>query len=491
MKKLAFSIEKYEIEEINNSQFSKLKLYICHNLDNKNGSFISYETMKKAEPTLINKPIIMKLNRNGTDFLEHEEDVIVVGFIPETDNNIHYEEIDGRMFLVAEGIIWKYYSSKTMDIFKRDKSKGVSMEIQVVGEHTMDNGLIEIDEYAYLAICLLGDKYQTGMWNTQATVLKFGKSNIDKISKEWETFVSNNNQNISSKDRIMHRLSNNINYNLNDTDKISEKEVQSMSEANKNIEVADVSNDNEVVDKEEVKSEVNEEVNTKDFSDNESTEEMSKDEMGCDGKKYEKEVETQSEEKVEMAEDEEVEEEEKTEDETEVDEVDEEVKEEEMEEYKDEMGCDGKKYSEISKELEEVKKEMSKKDDKILEMNELVMSFKNENEKLSNENKELKNFKEKIQEQERQDKVKSIFSNLSNVLSKEEIDNWKEKAKSYEDIATFEQQIKSFACDKLLNNRENKEQNLSTFSSMAVNLDTEEDSKPESVWTRISKRVSK
>ena len=72
MKKLSFSIEKYELEEISNSQFSKLRLYVCHDLDNKNGSYISFNSMKEAEKTLWNKPIIMKLNKFGTDFMFNE-----------------------------------------------------------------------------------------------------------------------------------------------------------------------------------------------------------------------------------------------------------------------------------------------------------------------------------------------------------------------------------------------------------------------------------
>ena len=116
MKTVSFSIDKYELKEISDSQFAKLRMYVCHDLDNKNLSWLDLNTIKEAEVSIFNKPIIMKLNMTGKDFEEHDTMAVPVGFIPEIGHNLHYETIEGRTYLVVDAIIWKYYSSNTLSI---------------------------------------------------------------------------------------------------------------------------------------------------------------------------------------------------------------------------------------------------------------------------------------------------------------------------------------------------------------------------------------
>jgi uncharacterized protein YutD len=150
------------------------------------------------------------------------------------------------------------------------------------------------------------------------------------------------------------------------------------------------------------------------------------------------------------------------------------------------------KYSELLTKYNSLVEEMSVKDTALLSMNAEVMASKEENEKFSSELESLKSFKSEIEKLEKTEKMKDTFSILTNVLSKEEIDEWKSKSEKYESVTAFEKDIKSFACDKILKTKglNNKAQ----FSSMAVNLDSpdEIDNKEnESVWSRISRRVSK
>ena len=468
MKKIAFSVGKYELKDVNDSQFSKLRLYICHDMDNKNGSFLSYEAMQRAESTLVRKPIIMKMNRSGTDFEEHEYDTVVVGYIPEKteDNNIHYEEVDGRIYLVADAIIWKHYSANTMEIFNRDGEKGISMEIQVLEEHMREDGLYEIDEYAYLAVCLLGDSYNTGMWNTNATVLEFSNddNSVDLIDKQWSCFVE------EKSNKEVKEMSEEVKTEEVVTDKIEEvvtEEIVTEPVITEEVVIEEVKTEKieEVVTEEVVTEEVD-----NNFSEDEKTEEVEE-------VKLEETVTEVEEVKTEVMVEAEEDEEEKKDD-------------EEDEEDEEDMGCKEKMSEESSDEeksdLDSMKEEMSKKDDKILEMNQKIND-------LNEEIETLRSFKENIIKEENQAKMTAIFSKLSSVLSKEEIDNWKEKADSYEDLETFENHIKSFACDKLLSNDEKEEPKISAFSKMAVDIDAEEDVKStnESVWDKISRRVSK
>jgi hypothetical protein len=130
--------------------------------------------------------------------------------------------------------------------------------------------------------------------------------------------------------------------------------------------------------------------------------------------------------------------------------------------------------------------------DDIEEWNKLTEEAEKESkDKFSKELESLQSYKADIEKAEKFEKMKDTFTILTNVLSKEEIDEWKVKSEKYEDIILFEKEIKAFACDKLLKTKGNT--HSAQFSSMAINLDTsdENDSNEGTVWTRIAKRVSK
>ncbi|MBW3020714.1 hypothetical protein KY334_05435, partial [Candidatus Woesearchaeota archaeon] len=103
----------------------------------------------------------------------------------------------------------------------------------------------------------------------------------------------------------------------------------------------------------------------------------------------------------------------------------------------------------------------------------------------------LRSFKASIEKVEKDEKLKNVFSMLTSVLTKEEIDDWKKKSETINDVEIFEKEIKSFACDKII--KDQKPNSNAQFSRMAVDLDNSDEKidQNESVWTRISKRVSK
>ncbi len=527
MKKLSFSIEKYELEEISNSQFAKLRLYICHDLDNKNGSYISLDSMKEAEKTLWNKPVIMKLNKFGTDFEEHETDVIVVGMIPQLESNIHYEQIGDRNYLVADAIIWKYYSSATLEIFERDETKGISMEIQVLEEHQrVEDGFVQIDSYTYLAVCLLGSKYETGMYRTTAQIVQFSKENtIDTLNKEWISFMNNEDKDkkISSSERLKNRkpkkkdTSNKqfikeVQTALRDINNISEETVSHIKQQYTKLELTQENfselgfSESEFMEIENFIKEVQEMAVGKENK--AEIEEKVKDKV--DGKDEMSKVDEKEEmAKVEDGKEEMAKSEDKEEEKEDAKEEKSETKEEEDKEDKEEMACksemsEDKKeemskeeedfkamYADLSAKFEALKEQMSEKDTALLSLNSEFIAEKEEKEKFKKELESLQSYKAEVEKAEKFEKMKDTFAVLTNVLSKEEIDEWKTKSEKYEDISLFEKEIKAFACDKLLKLKNTT--GSTQFSKMAVNLDTTDESEvqDENVWTRIGKRVSK
>ncbi|GEM_PF-5038495 len=190
--RLKFNIEKYSIEEIGDLQLAIMKLWVCATEKNLNNSYFSLESIQKAAITLPKRPILFAYSEIDNDFMEHEDFEQPCGYIPENGNNITYEEQDdGRIFLVTDAIIWKYYAPQVIEIFanSNDNSRGCSMEIEIIDSEKMEDGTLNIKEFAFLAVTLLGKKYQSGIENCKAEIIKFSKENFNEMVEEMDKIL--------------------------------------------------------------------------------------------------------------------------------------------------------------------------------------------------------------------------------------------------------------------------------------------------------------
>lgn len=224
-KHLQIPINKFEIEEIENSDLAKVKIYVMHEGKNLNGSNFSYDSMEDAKETIKNKPLVAVIEKDKLgekDFKGHEIEYKIIknengeidleiiyvespmGLVPET-NNYHYEEVDGEKWVVVDGYIWKIYCKDAYEILK-NADKKISMEISVNEDHIDDDGEYWIDEYEYNAITMLGETKNPAMGDN-ATISMYEISNKQEFMKSFES------------------LSNEINLHLN-------KEVKRMGKEN-------------------------------------------------------------------------------------------------------------------------------------------------------------------------------------------------------------------------------------------------------------------
>lgn len=172
---ISFSVQKYSIEEINDSQLARLRLWIVKDGNNAHKMPISLDSIKNASFSLIGKPVVFKYSIKSKDFEGHMDDEIPCGVFMH-DCNITYEkdeEDENLTWLVADCIIWKYYCPEVMEVFKRDGDKAISMEIQILETKDLEDGIIEITSFLFLAVTLLGTVYSPAIKNAKATVLQF------------------------------------------------------------------------------------------------------------------------------------------------------------------------------------------------------------------------------------------------------------------------------------------------------------------------------
>jgi len=425
--KINLDIESFSLEKIDNTGLTKVRMYVCHDGLNRNESIISLDTIKDAIPTLFRKPILYKYNKYIKDVMEHDDSEVPAGYIHELNNNISYEEKDGRNYLVADGILWDFYCSEVINLFERDSEKSISMEIQVLDyEEDSDKKMI-IKKFRFLGITLLGNHITSGMIDTKASIVEFSKmtKKADKIIKDFSK------KNKLPIDKIKE---------LKDTKKVSNFTKEDLSKE-----------DFEYLRKEDEQVEEKEKEVMAEVKDEEI---KNKEEMGC-----------HSENKEVMAE-EETPEEEKTES------PDEEKKEEDDKE-------------DFSKTIEEFKKKIEEKDDAIFALGEKIKELEEKYNSKVFEIDELKKYKAEKEEKEKFEYTESLLSKYSKILSKEEIEVFRSKIGSCNNVREFTLEIKEYVADKVAVDSDVK--NQTSFINMALVENNSTEYKSETIWETLKK----
>ena len=191
--KLSFAVENIELlEESNKSQFATLKIDAFASGNNSHSLYISENALRESAKTLLEKPIVWIYNKNEDDAKSHGEDEVAVGFIPK-DSPIEFRKLsDGRVMCSVIGKLWTRYSGRMMDVFKRDKSKGVSVEIEVLDKRDVSEyGVPEIISYCYQCITVLGKFVRPAIEGAHAELLSFSRQDKEDYLKILELEFSN------------------------------------------------------------------------------------------------------------------------------------------------------------------------------------------------------------------------------------------------------------------------------------------------------------
>ena len=160
-KLLRFSVSQdIDFEEIENSQFSKVKMKI-YSADrvNAHGYTISLKNLKKYAKTIGGKPIVAYISNITHDATGHEENEMPMGFVP-FDPELSYEKSeDGTIYLCVIGYIWNIYCNQLVEVFKKsDGVKGLSCEMLILDSEIIeDTGVEEILAYSFAGLTILGD----------------------------------------------------------------------------------------------------------------------------------------------------------------------------------------------------------------------------------------------------------------------------------------------------------------------------------------------
>ena len=171
-------VSKIDIEEINNQDFMKLKIYAISDKENRNHSEFLYEGFEESIQTMYNKPILAYYNSDLGDTESHNSRLNIdeegiysdyqyeggekpVGVIPESAN-IYVETIDDKNWIVIDGcIIWTEYNRQLYKLIKKQLKKKVSVEVEVL-DYYEEEDIMKFKSWKFLGITILGKDPEDG-----------------------------------------------------------------------------------------------------------------------------------------------------------------------------------------------------------------------------------------------------------------------------------------------------------------------------------------
>jgi hypothetical protein len=181
--KISFTVEDAKvISENPNSNFAILDLDFFASGENLHEMYVSEETLMKTADTIKNCPLVWEYDEVLDDVGTHNKDEVPCGFVPESSAVKSKKLPDGRTMLSVIAYVWKRYTGEILDFFKRDGGKKpVSVEMSVFATQPMPNGLLELLDFKYDAITVLGSFVKPAIPSAAASVLSFSE-----IKKEYK-----------------------------------------------------------------------------------------------------------------------------------------------------------------------------------------------------------------------------------------------------------------------------------------------------------------
>ena len=174
-----------EVSDPSQKQFATLKIDAFASGDNLHNIFISDETLYKTAHTIINKPLLWAYNQKTDDIGGHDPTEVPCGVIPESNQLTFSRTEDGRTMLSVIARVWKQYSGYLLDFFKRDGSmKPVSVEMEVLETQRRENGVLELTDFSYTGVTILGSQLIPAIPGAKALVLNFAEA-TDAYNKAY------------------------------------------------------------------------------------------------------------------------------------------------------------------------------------------------------------------------------------------------------------------------------------------------------------------
>lgn len=482
MAKLKFQTQIKDIEKIN-PLFSKCKVYICYSDLNRNNSDIQKTVFEDAIHTLYGCPILGEFNKKKDDFMDHGGKVeknengeyqyvcttMPYGFVPES-SEVKWENVDGKEYLTCTGYLW---TSRYPEALKAiEEGRPQSMEIdEVVGEFD-SQGCYVVSSFVFSGLTILGEDVEPCFEDAKIVAYSLDK---DQFTKEFNLMVNElkdslygnldfqfkNNKEvedvIKSKKDFASKFSLTVNQLYDEIGRaLSESKYKTTNWQDEEVEV------NRYYLRDFDDSFIYAVDRMQDYIDVKLSYSLNGDNVVIDFEsiKRVKYVPTDWEKGTSLTDD-------------------------DLASVNITAAIEKEFKASVQQLKESYQKQFDEKNDAYIKLNGKWRDLSREMAKKDEIIQSLQQFKKQVEEAERKEKVEATFKKFAQVLSKDDMDELRNKESTFGTFEEFEREVKSFACDKLISS------SRSTLEFSRMSLLKEEDntkSDDKSVWKRLENK---
>ena len=189
---IQFEIDSADIiDDGPDSQFAIARIQAFSSGTNKHDMVCDVEVLKETAPTINEVPILYNFDSRmfgRSDFGTHTdpEKSLIAGYV--VPNSYEFVELDdSRIGLTVLARIWKFYVPQVVKLFSQDSEhrKSVSVEMSLIDSKKRSDGLVEMLDFIYRGICLLGDLISPASPGAYAEIVSFAEEN-QKIKTAYE-----------------------------------------------------------------------------------------------------------------------------------------------------------------------------------------------------------------------------------------------------------------------------------------------------------------
>lgn len=414
---------KSKLSDINDEQFIYGYTRCFADGLNKNDYYFPLKAIKEASETIIGKPLLVAFNLFNSDGLGgHDLNEVGVGYVPDNAQIKYEKSSDGRTFLCTNFVLWKYYSNNLPKILKKaqDNKKDVSVELFVLdSEYDEKKGYTIVNKFVFCGITILSQDITPAVENAEMQITKFSKK-AEGVFEKLNNYLKGD----SNKKESPLLLNNSKEENMS-TGKVVENSI-AQDEPIQEVESKETLDNAYKVNTTTVNVVSTESVYHDDGSDDYKRVEHT--ETATHGEQVD-ETQTEVYEQKEVASE--------GEDEAQADKK--EVCEENADKTSDEEPAETEE-----KELVE-NATVSKAEYEKLEKE--YCALKDSFAELEKENVELKTFKANKEKEENQKMIEFALTEVSDIFTNEEIENWRNQAETFSNIDEFKNALKAHAYD--------------------------------------------
>lgn len=219
-----------EMADQNEDGFMHLMFKVCHAGENRNQSSISKSNLEKYKNTINYRPVLASIvtspdDASVLDFNSHDIEIDdngnpiyiekQVGCFTADEPFLKYDEQNDKTYLMAHAVIPEEYTAAA-DIIRRKGGTKVSCEIGIdTMQYNEDTGILDIIDFSFLGVCLLGDHVTEGMAGSRADI-----ESISDFSADNNSIINKSDNELNNKlFEILEKLNTTIsNFNIEKND---------------------------------------------------------------------------------------------------------------------------------------------------------------------------------------------------------------------------------------------------------------------------------